>query len=512
MAIQGESMQLGPWTGGVNYAIPAEDLQPNDMFDCRNVRVGVGGEVAKRGGSEPYNSSQISGAPTVTGVAFNRFSASSEKGYVIAGAKIFEDNLSGTFTDRSSTMTITAGNDNTYVTANYNGDFYATNGVASDTLLRVTAAGGNAQAADVDSRFTTAKTVVTFDNRLWWGNLSSGVDRVWRSDQTDATVYGANSFFQLGDDITGLAKIGNALSIHTENGIHLAVPTGNAALPYQLIQRANAGAVSERAIETVQIPGSGEVLIYLREDGIYLFNGDSAQKISWKLDGTRYWDDLNRSRLHKAFSIKYPKRNEVWFWLPNGSSQTANNHAIIYDYVRGIWYGPFTGVERNCGAILNNEPHFGGLSNGYVYKHESANLYDDSGSAQTGINSYFETSSPAPMGTDVMLRWLFLRTSYDVLGEYDILTTFTSPGIVGDAQTITVSGGFDAIESAFKIAYSAIAATGSLASVDSDLSGYDPNIKIKYTNTAAGEDYKIRRAVCVYKPLGRIRKSKAGVY
>jgi hypothetical protein len=139
-------------------------------------------------------------------------------------------------------------------------------------------------------------------------------------------------------------------------------------------------------------------------------------------------------------------------------------------------------------------------------------MYDDSGSAQTGINAYFETASPSPMGTDVMLRWLFLRTSYDVLGEYNILTTFTSPGIIGDAQTITVSGGFDAIETAFEIEASSIAGTGSLASVDSDLSGYDPNIKIKYTNSASGEDYKIRRAMCVYKPLGRIRKSKAGVY
>jgi len=511
MSIRGESVQIGPWAGGVNYAVPAEDLSASDLFDCQNVRIGIGGEVTKRGGSEPYNGTQISGGPTVTGVFFHRFSASSEKGYVIAGDKIFEDDLAGTLTDRSSTMTITEADDNTFVHANFNGDAYFANGVTGDDIMRVTAAGNNASAADVDTRFTTAKTVAFFDNRLFWGNLSSGVDRVWRSDSADATVYGANAFYQLGDDVTALARIGNSLSVHTEDAIFLLVPTGNAAIPYQLIQRANAGAVSERAIETVQIPGIGEVLIYVRKDGIYMFDGDSAQKISWKLDGSRYWDALNKDRLFKSFTIKYPKRNELHFWLPNGASQTTMNNAIVYDFIRGIWYGPFTDVTRNCGTILNNEPHYGGHSNGYVFTHESSNLYDDDASTQTGINAWFETSSPSPFGTDTMLRWLFCRTSYDVLGEYDILFTYTSPGIVGEAQTITVSGGFDAIESAFTIGTSSIAADASLASVDSDLSGYDPNIKLKYTNSAASENFTIRRAMCVFKTVGRKRKAKAGI-
>ena len=511
MAVRGESVQVGPWTGGVNYAVPAEDLQPNELFSMENMRVGIGGEVFKRGGSATYNSSAISGTPTITGLVEHRFSASSSKGYVTAGAKIYEDDLSASFTDRTSSMTISAGDDNTFVFANFRGDLYATNGVASDTLLRITAAGNNAAAADVDSRFTTAKAIEVFDNRLWWGNLSSGVDRVWRSDLADATVYGANAFFQVGEDVTALKKIGNALSIHTTESIHLAIPTGNAALPYKLVQRANAGAIGERAAVNVQIPGSGEVVIYVRQDGVYQFNGDSAQKISWKLDGQRYWDDLNASRLHKAFIVKYPKRNELWIWVPNGASQTTMNQAIVYDYVRQIWYGPFTGVTRNCGAIINDEPHFGGHSSGRVFTHEDATLVDNSGAATSGIDSFMETSSPSPMGTDVMLRWLFLRTSFDVLGNYDVLVTFTSPGIVGESSTISMLGGFDAIETAFEIEASSISSDASLASSDTDLGGYDPTIKIRYANSSSEEDFKIRRASAVYKPLGRVRKSGAGI-
>ena len=511
MAIRGESVQIGPWSGGVNYAVPAEDLSPGELFSCENVRVGIGGEVSKRGGSAKYNSTAISGTPTITGLVEHRFSASSSKGYVVAGTKIYEDNLSASFTDRTSSMTITAGDDNTFAFANFRGDLYATNGVASDTLLRITAAGNNAAAADVDSRFTTAKAIEVFDNRLWWGNLSSGVDRVWRSDLADATVYGANAFFQVGEDVTGLIKIGNALSIHTTESIHLAIPTGNAALPYKLVQRANAGAIGERAIVNVQIPGTGEVVVYVREDGIYQFNGDSAQKISWKLDGERYWDALNKSRLHKSFVVKYPKRNELWFWLPNGASQTTMNQAMIYDYVRQLWYGPFTGVTRNCGALLNDEPHFGGHSSGRVFTHEDSTLVDDSGSATSGIDAFMETASPAPMGTDVMMRWLFLRTSFDVLGNYDLLVTYTAPGIVGESASISMVGGFDAIETAFEIGSSSISADASLASSDTDLGGYDPNIQLRYANSSAGEDFRVRRAMAIYKPLGRSRKPKAGI-
>ena len=511
MAIRGESVQVGPWTGGVNYAVPAEELGPSELFSMENMRVGIGGEVSKRGGIALYNSSAISSNPTVTGVVEHRFSASSSKGYVIAGTKIFEDNLSASFTDRTSTMTISAGDDNTFAFANFRGDLYATNGVASDTLLRVTAAGNNAQAADVDSRFTTAKAIEVFDNRLWWGNLSSGVDRVWRSDLADATVYGANAFFQVGEDVTALKKIGNALSIHTKDSIHLAIPTGNAALPYRLVQRANAGAVGERAIANVQIPGSGEVVIYVRDDGVYQFNGDSAQKISWKLDGQRYWDDLNKTRLHKAFVVKYPKKNELWIWVPNGASQTPMNQAIVYDYVRQIWYGPFTGVTRNCGALVNREPHFGGHSSGRVFTHESSTLSDLSGTATSGIDAFMETASSTPAGTDVMLRWLYLRTSFDVLGNYDVLVTYTGPGIVGESSTLSMLGGFDAIETAFEIQASSISADASLASSDTDLGGYDPSLKVRYANSSATEDMKIRRARAVYKPLGRVRKASAGI-
>ena len=515
MPVFGESVQLGPWTGGVNYAVPAEDLPPSDIFQMENCRIGVGGEVSKRRGSTPFNSSRIDSARTVTAVGEHRFSVSSQKDFAVAGTKFVEGNGSGTYTDRTGSMTITTGDDNTWLFANGNGTLFGHNGVSGDNLIKWASAGGNIAAWSVDSRFTTCRTVEYWDNRAWAGNLSSGADRVWYSDLADIETFGANNFFQLGEDVIAVKRFGNALAIHTENSIHLLLPTGNAAVPYRRIQRANAGTIARRAIETVQIPNMGEVQIFVRLDGIYMFNGDSTQKISWKLDGFRYWDDLNQAQLGECFSVQYPKRNEIWFWVPNGSSaQVEYNQAIIWDYVRQIWYGPFTGTNRNCAGIISNQLYAGGYDNSTVYN-QDVGLHDDSdGSSDTRINAFFDTAAASPRNIENIERWRFLRTAYDIQtgGNYGLNVTYFASGIVGELTTITQTGDFDQIEIDFRIAHSSIAGEASLASEDTSLSGYDPSIRIRYSNATVDEDFKVRRGVAVYTPLGPRRKPKAGIY
>ena len=514
MPVAGESLQLGPWTGGVNYAVPAEDLGPNDIFQMENCRVGVGGEVLKRRGSTPFNPSDSLGSVTITAVGEHKFSASSSSDFVVGGATFQEGNGSGTYTDRSGGLTITAGDDNTWVFVNGNGTLFGHNGVNGDALLKWASAGGNATAWDVDSRFTWCKTVEFWDNRAWAGNLSSGTDRIWYSNLADIETFGANNFFQLGEDVTAVKRFGNALAIHTENSIHLLIPTGNAATPYRRLQRANAGTIARRAIEIVQIPQMGEVQIFVRLDGVYMFNGDSTQKISWKLDGERFWDDLNQAQLAECFSIKYPKRNEIWFWVPNGSSsQTQYNQAIVWDYVRQIWYGPFTDNSRNCAGIIDNQLYCGGYGAGFVYD-QDVGLHDDETGSDIAIDSYFDTSSPTPRNIEQIERWRYLRTAYDVQagGNYGLNVTYFASGIVGELTTIEQTGDFDKIEIDFRIAHSTIAGEASLATEDTSLSGYDPSIRIRYGNASVNEDFKVRRGVAVYTPLGRRRKPKAGVY
>ena len=51
MAIDGEDIQLGPWTGGVWYSRPEEDVAEDEISSMENVRIQPAGACEKRPGT-----------------------------------------------------------------------------------------------------------------------------------------------------------------------------------------------------------------------------------------------------------------------------------------------------------------------------------------------------------------------------------------------------------------------------------------------------------------------------
>ncbi len=52
MAIRnGDPIQLGPWTGGVRYDKPTEDLEITELASMTNTRIGAAGPVEGRPGT-----------------------------------------------------------------------------------------------------------------------------------------------------------------------------------------------------------------------------------------------------------------------------------------------------------------------------------------------------------------------------------------------------------------------------------------------------------------------------
>lgn len=508
----GQPHVYGPWVGGYNASKPSDDLDPREIYDGENMRVLPDGSAKQRSGTTPFNTSALAGTATIDALGQHKFTASDEKVWAITNAKFYEDTVGdGTgFTDRTGVTTITAGNK--WSMANANGTLIGHNGVTNDTILKWPASGGNVAALDVDSRFTTAKYWEFWDNRAWAGNLSSGTDRVWRSNLADIETWANTSFFQVGNIVTGLQKMSNYLVIHAEDILHLLVPTGNAVTPYRKVPKQHGGTIAPFSISTITIPGTGEVQLYVRNDGIYSFNGETAGKLSERLDGERYWEDLNASALPDAFSKHYPARNEVWFFLPYGTSQTTMNNIMVYNYRLGIFYPPWTGVSRNNIAIINDIPYCGGISNGYIFNHEGTGFSDNDGATNQAIDGWFQTSSATPDGEVEQCRWLYNRTSLDILGGYDIEFTATMPSSPEVTDVINQAGTFSAIETSFTIGSSKIAGEDTIVSnVDSGLLGYDPHIQLKFRNGTAGQTFSIRKTTPVYRPIGQTRKRGAGV-
>jgi hypothetical protein len=509
--------RLGPWVRGCNYSSPAEDLQPDEIFEMRNMVVGSGGQVFQRPGFDPYITAQVNGGTTLTACGKHKFTAASSSVFCVAGDEFRED-VSGTWTDRTGGLTITAGDTNYWSFADANGTMVGWNGVSGDALVKWPAAGGNIAAITVSSRFTWATFCEWWDGRLWAGNNSNSTDQTHYSSNTSLTTWAANDWFAIGENMTGLKAFGSqGLTLHSENGIHLLTPTQNASIPYRRRSKSAKGTVSNRSIVTVAAPGVPQMQLFVREDGIYRFTGGEAEKISWKLDGDRFWNDVNTDNIKNSFAVANTTRNEVWFFLPVNA--TKNNKIVVFNYLFNTWYGPHAEASSlygtwNCGATIDNVAHAGGYNDsGRLYKmDDTSELDDDDGSATAAVDAAFTTGAPPPLGSDVTNRYHFARTSFDIKGDYDVNITHFAPGIAAETSSFEQGGGYPAIETAFRIATSQIAGEDLMASHDSDLNGYDPTIQLTYANGSSGEEFSVRRVAVMYDPLKRIRKSKAGVY
>lgn len=509
MPIEGAAIQYGSWTEGVDYSRVAEEQSPKSIPAMQNCTVGNTGEMEKRNGYTEYIDANMSSTPTVVGCGRMRFSGTSDSVFAVAGTKFYEDTDSA-WVDRTASISISAGNDNVVSWANAGGTGIFTNNV--NAPWKWAAAAGNIAAWDVDSRFTTALCLEFWDNRAWAGNTSSGSDRVWRSDAGDIETFAATSFYTLDQDVTGLKGYRNILTIHADDqfnmggGIWVLSPTGNATAPYSLQKRADKGTVSHRSV----VVHSGGSMVYVREDGVYEWDGSSPPiKISFNLDGPRYWDKINQARLKYSHAVDYPDRSEVWFWIPHGEGQTNMNHIVVWNYRHRIWYGPMLGnVEadftRTSSALINDTPHAGGISKGQLYVHD--NSTNDNTAV---IDAYFDTSAPPPQGIGTQVRWLYARHAFDAVGEHDVSVQMLSPGIISRTDFLTV-GSTDATIGAFIIAVSAIA--GETAQIaDTHMWGYDPRVQLRYRNQQADEAFTIRFVNLIYKPQGLTMKEDAGV-
>jgi hypothetical protein len=506
--IDGSAITHGPWTGGVIYNLPPESLEENECTDTINVRIGQAGQAEKRQGSVIYGTStSLSGDPNLMACGQYRQSATASPIFIAAADKFYEYS-SGNWVDRTGGLTITA--DKPFEWTAANGTLVLTNGT-NPPVKWYTPDNANLTLLDLDSRFTTALHTVFWDNRLWMANTNANVDRLWYSNLADIETWGATSFYNLGSEILGLAAVSDTLAIHTADGIHTLTATGNATIPYQLKQQTQQAGLSGRCILTV--PGNRQ--FFIQEEGIYEWDGDkTVTKVSAALDDG-YWEHLNAAKFVNTFAVYYRLNNELWFWLPYGATQANMNHIMVYNLEEERWHGPFQGnapgtyYERSCAALIDKKPHAGNFV-GQLIDHDPTDVYTDLNDAATAaIHAQFTTSAKAPEGEETRLKWLFSRSYFDGVGDYDVVLTQTSSGLSGTSETVNMGKAGFALDSD-KLDLTALGSIR-VRAYDAELSGYDPHSSVTVAQNVSGEHFRYRKVVQVYKDLGIKRKRVAGV-
>tara|TARA_R100000808_G_scaffold4597_1_gene14780 strand:- start:665 stop:2179 length:1515 start_codon:yes stop_codon:yes gene_type:complete len=491
-----DSIQLGPWHGGVRYDLPAEEVGVNEISDMQNTRIGQAGEVESRPGTDSYeDAASIGGSTSITMAAEFDVDASTTHVVMVGGTAIYK--YADGWTTITGSVTATAGNDNTWEWVNANGTLVATNGV--DTNAWKWTGTGNAADLDDDSRFTKGKHIAWFDNRLWIGNVNGATGQLWYSDTADIETWGGTSFFNFGGIVTALRPRENDLAVHTTIGIYTLTPTGNATNPYHPVRKVKEGdGIVDNGRIVANLPSDTQVTV--RKDGIYEWTGGSTlNKISGPLDagGLGYWAGVNKDRLKQAFTLVFPRENECWFFLPHGLTQTNCNNVMIWNYAKRRWHGPYTGWERNYAALINNKPHAGDFA-GLLMDHDTNDKSDDGAS----IVSYFETGSVAPYGTSHQLGWIRGRHYYNAEGQYTVQVSQKGYNIAGEPTSLDLmSDGFQLNGSTLMDGQTPFKILLQLPQ-DLPLLGYAPSCGIRYTQNKAGEKFTIRRVELTYDTLG----------
>ena len=91
MALNADSIILGPWHGGVRYDIPVEEAKAHELSDMGNTRIGTGGQVITRPGTDSFNDLlPVNSAAALLMCAEYNVTAETTQTVIVAGNKIYD--------------------------------------------------------------------------------------------------------------------------------------------------------------------------------------------------------------------------------------------------------------------------------------------------------------------------------------------------------------------------------------------------------------------------------------
>jgi hypothetical protein len=244
-----------------------------------------------------------------------------------------------------------------------------------------------------------------FANRLIFSGDSSNPSLIYLSALENAENFtpttGATSAGAIqvspgdGEKITALKTLflpssnEEILVIFKENSTYLL--TGNDANTFTLQKVSDEfGAVSHLSVVPV-----GNELIFLSKEGVTSLSTATAQgniTNSFLSDRIRpQIDNLNRSKLSASFAVHLRNRQEVWWFVPDGSA-TQNQTIMVYNYGVNRAWSKRTGITAASGTTMNGNLYTG-TYNGIIQQQLKGNSYNGQAipwTYRTGFQNFSE--------------------------------------------------------------------------------------------------------------------------
>jgi len=165
--------------------------------------------------------------------------------------------------------------------------------------------------------------------------------RVRWSNEGDPESWDANDYIDIvegSDYITGLEVLGDYLVVFTSRNIHILSHTAGS---FPSREEMVAGSADKGCVAPFSIANIGGGIIYLGDNGVYLFNGGISKNITENTIKDII-TSLDVGYRKYAYGKILPALHQYWLSVPYYSGDISytngqNNCVLIYDYLKGNW-------------------------------------------------------------------------------------------------------------------------------------------------------------------------------
>ena len=371
--------------GGLNNTACPLTLQPNESSKLLNIDFDKFGSAQKRSGIVNLNTVALNSGAQITGMHWYEKRDGSKYLVVVAGNKIYSNQLTSTFTDITGSVTITPGYlckfvtflDTVVITNGYDAPFQWT-GTGNCTIMTIPTDITRPRLSEQYQSYLffadSYNAGIRQGSRLNWSvinSISSWLD-------TDFAYISWND----GTDITAIKTLGDRICIFKNRSIWIGLFTGDVDVPFQFQKtQSHVGCVSGYS---PFLADNG--LIFLGEDGLYFFDGNQSEKLSNRLNETFYNNNTTKNNLCCSMYQKY--KNRFWLSQFTGSNDEADQ-IVTFDTFNNA-FGIYDGIHASAMCIIYNQgqelPYFGDYR-GFIYRADigtddyvatDLGLYDDS--------------------------------------------------------------------------------------------------------------------------------------
>lgn len=388
MAARGPSVEMDDFSGGLNTYDP-EYLSPlSQSPDLDNIVILDKG-FKKRNGDSAWNSSaMVSTSTPVVGAGYIQYDAGTQFLNAVAGTKFFADSgLSGTMSDKTGAIVITAGANNIWTPVNFN-NLQIWFGGAPDAPFTYS---GSGNAALLAGSPPSAYTVFGGNNRIFAVSTAANPSRIFwpvisnPSDWTSAGSGNADVAMSDGEALQcGVVTGPDTAILFKNSSTHLMVLTRQPFPIYQL--QKGIGIAGRYAFAS-----ANGIVYFVTPDRRMRSTRDGLNFNVYPNDINDIWDSINTARIQNIVGFYYQAREWIVFMVSTGSN-TTNNYAIIWDIRHECFLRCTTGFKSNVVCLVQNRRFFAGHYDGKLYEKDKATVFSDASEASPGaINGYWRS-------------------------------------------------------------------------------------------------------------------------